>query len=61
MKYLKLYKTIKQSNMNLYNIDYQIKNYKSPEEILNDFYKWRLGFYDKRGWKYKVKVLTKEI
>ena len=20
-----------------------------------------LGFYDKRGWKYKVKVLTKEI
>ncbi len=48
MKYLKLYKTIKQSNMNLYNIDYQIKNYKSPEEILDDFYKWRLGFYDKR-------------
>ena len=48
MKYLKLYKTIKQSNMNLYNYDYQIKTYKNPEEILDDFYKWRLEFYDKR-------------
>ena len=48
LKYLKLYKTIKQSNMNLYNNDYQIKTYKNPEEILDDFYKWRLGFYDKR-------------
>ena len=34
--------------MNLYNNDYQIKTYKNPEEILDDFYKWRLGFYDKR-------------
>jgi DNA topoisomerase-2 len=48
MKYLKLYKTVKQSNMNLYNYDYQIKTYKNPEEIIDEFYKWRLGFYDKR-------------
>jgi DNA topoisomerase-2 len=48
LKYLKLYKTIKQSNMNLYNYDYQIKTYKNPEEIIEEFYKWRLGFYDKR-------------
>jgi len=48
LKYLKLYKTIKQSNMNLYNYDYQIKSYKNPEEIIDEFYKWRIGFYDKR-------------
>lgn len=48
LKYLKLYKTIKQSNMNLYNNEYQIKTYKNPEEIIEEFYKWRLGFYDKR-------------
>jgi len=48
LKYLKLYKTIKQSNMNLYNNEYQIRTYKNPEEIIDEFYKWRLGFYDKR-------------
>ena len=48
LKYLKLYKTIKQSNMNLYNNEYQIRTYKNPEEIIEEFYKWRLGFYDKR-------------
>ena len=47
-KYLRLNKTIKQSNMNLYNDKYQIKSYKSPEEILEEFYTWRLDFYDKR-------------
>jgi DNA topoisomerase-2 len=47
-KYLRLNKTIKQSNMNLYNDKYQIKSYKSPDEILEEFYNWRLGFYDKR-------------
>lgn len=47
-KYLKLNKTIKQSNMNLYNDKYQIKLYKSADEILTDFYNWRLGFYNKR-------------
>lgn len=47
-KYLRLNKTIKQSNMNLYNDQYQIKSYKSPDEILEEFYSWRLGFYDKR-------------
>ena len=47
-KYLHLYKTIKQSNMNLYTTDYKIKTFKSSEEILNEFYSWRLSFYDKR-------------
>lgn len=47
-KYLHLYKTIKISNMNLYNIDYKIETFNSPEEILNSFYIWRLSFYNKR-------------
>ena len=47
-KYLKLYKTIKQSNMNLYTSDYRIKTFKSSEDILEEFYKWRLEFYEKR-------------
>lgn len=47
-KYLKLYKTIKISNMHLYTNDFKIKLYKSAEEILNEFYKIRLQFYNKR-------------
>ena len=47
-KYLHLYKTIKQSNMNLYTVNYSIKTFKSAEEILDEFYLWRLTFYDKR-------------
>jgi DNA topoisomerase-2 len=47
-KYLHLYKTIKQSNMNLYTVNYSIKTFKSAEEILEEFYLWRLTFYDKR-------------
>lgn len=48
LKYLHLYKTVKTSNMNLYTIDYKIKNYKTPEEILEEFYIWRLSFYNRR-------------
>ena len=47
-KYLRLNKTIKQSNMNLYTTDFAIKSYKSAEDILEDFYPWRLGFYNAR-------------
>ena len=47
-KYLHLYKTIKQSNMNLYTTDYKIKSFKNADEIINEFYNWRLKFYDKR-------------
>ena len=59
-KYLKLNKTIKQSNMNLYNEKYQIKSYKSPDEILEEFYNWRLNFYDKRK-ELLIKKLKDEI
>lgn len=47
-KYLHLYKTIKQSNMNLYTTDYKIKSFKTAEEIILEFYSWRLQFYDQR-------------
>lgn len=47
-KYLHLYKTIKQSNMNLYTTDYKIKTFKTSDEIMLEFYSWRLAFYDKR-------------
>ena len=47
-KYLHLYKTIKISNMNLYTHNNIIKTYKSPEEILEDFFSWRIVFYEKR-------------
>jgi DNA topoisomerase-2 len=47
-KYLHLYKTIKQSNMNLYTTDYKIKTFKNADEIISEFYSWRLKFYDQR-------------
>ena len=47
-KYLHLYKTIKQSNMNLYTNDYKIKTFMTTDEIMNEFYNWRLLFYNKR-------------
>ena len=47
-KYLHLNKTIKQSNMNAYTTELTIKLYKSAEDILEDFYPWRLKFYNSR-------------
>ena len=34
--------------MNLYTTDYKIKSFKSAEEIISEFYLWRLQFYDQR-------------
>jgi DNA topoisomerase-2 len=47
-KLLRLYKTIKLSNLTLYDSELKIKTYSSPEEICNDFYKWRLEWFEKR-------------
>jgi DNA topoisomerase-2 len=47
-KYLHLYKTIKESNLTLYDMNNKIKLYKNPNEIIDNFYDWRLSFYDKR-------------
>lgn len=34
--------------MNLYTANYKIKTFKSSDEIMLEFYNWRLLFYDKR-------------
>jgi DNA topoisomerase-2 len=47
-KLLKLYKTIKVSNLTLYNSYGKIHSYKNIEEILEDFYIFRLEEYEKR-------------
>ena len=47
-KMLHLYKTIKISNLTLYNTKNHIQIYKSVEEILEEFYKFRLEYYEKR-------------
>jgi len=47
-KYLSLYKTIKISNMHCYSCDNKIQKYNSPEEILNDFYNFRLPLFNER-------------
>jgi len=47
-KLLKLYKTIKVSNLTLYNSYGKIHSYKNIEEILEEFYIFRLEEYEKR-------------
>jgi len=47
-KFLHLYKTIKTSNLTLYNTEWKIESYKSVEDILEEFYKFRLEYYEKR-------------
>ena len=47
-KFLKLYKTIKVSNLTLYNSDGKLHSYENIEEILEEFYNFRLEEYEKR-------------
>jgi DNA topoisomerase-2 len=47
-KLLKLYKTIKLSNLTLYDQNLKLKTYDSVNEICEDFYKMRLPYYEKR-------------
>lgn len=46
--FFKLSKTINTSNMTLFSPEGKIKQYQSPEEILEDFYKVRYGLYEER-------------
>jgi len=46
--------------MNLYTDKYLIKTYTTAEEILEEFYSWRLGFYTKRK-KLLLNKYTNEI
>ena len=47
-KMLKLYKTIKVSNLTLYDSKGSIKTYSNVNEIINEFYEFRLDWYEKR-------------
>lgn len=47
-KFFNLYKTIKISNLTLYDENFKLKTYNSVEDICNAFYKMRLPFYEKR-------------
>ena len=47
-KMLKLYKTIKVSNLTLYDSKGSIKTYSNVNEIINEFYEFRLEWYEKR-------------
>jgi DNA topoisomerase-2 len=48
MKLLKLYKTIKLSNLTLYDENLKLKTYESINEICEVFYKTRLPYFQKR-------------
>jgi DNA topoisomerase-2 len=47
-KLLKLYKTIKLSNLTLYDQNLKLKTYNDINEICEEFYKMRLPYYEKR-------------
>ena len=47
-KLLKLYKTIKISNLTLYDSSLKLKTYNNVNEICNEFYKFRLPYFEKR-------------
>ena len=48
------------SNMHLFNADGQIRKYASPEDILEEFYEIRRGFYEKRKG-YLVNKIKREL
>ncbi len=48
MKKLKLISSISINNMHLYNKNNEIKKYKDVYEILDEFYEYRIQFYQKR-------------
>jgi hypothetical protein len=48
MEFFKLTSKINTSNMICFDFDGKIKKYKSPEEIIEDFYPVRLSHYQKR-------------
>ncbi|KAJ7071601.1 type II DNA topoisomerase [Mycena amicta] len=48
LEFFKLTTKVTTSNMMCFDFDGKIKKYKSPEEILEDFYPMRLAYYQKR-------------
>ena len=47
-KLLKLFTTVSTTNMHMFNSDCKLQKYSTPEEIIDDFYKVRIGLYQKR-------------
>ncbi|VVU94450.1 DNA gyrase/topoisomerase IV, subunit A [seawater metagenome] len=59
-KLLKLNKTVKMTNMYLYDKDNKIKKYKSAKEIIDEYYLVRLEYYQKRK-DFMIEKLTREL
>jgi DNA topoisomerase-2 len=55
-KKLKLVENISLNNMHLYNTKFVITKYKSPNDIIEEFFDYRFKFYEKRK-AYQIKVL----
>ena len=48
LKFFKLYKTIKLSNLTLYDENLKLRTYNNVDEICESFYKFRLPYFEKR-------------
>jgi DNA topoisomerase-2 len=59
-KLLKLYKTIKLSNLTLYDQNLKLKTYNDVNEICESFYKFRLPYFEKRR-ELLIKKINDEI
>jgi DNA topoisomerase-2 len=59
-KLLKLYSTSTTTNMNLFNSEDKLKKYESVEDIIDDYYKIRLQYYEDRK-EYMINALDKEL
>ena len=59
-KELKLTKPFSTSNMHLFNIHGKIVKYNSPLDILDDYFKIRLDFYESRR-RHQIKTITDEL
>jgi DNA topoisomerase-2 len=59
-KLLKLCSTSSMTNMNLFNSDDKLKKYNTVNEIIDDFFIVRLGYYGSRK-AYLIDVLEKEL
>lgn len=59
-KLLKLFTTVSTTNMNMFDSDCKLRKYNNPVEIIEDFYKIRLGLYQKRK-DYLVRDMEKKL
>jgi DNA topoisomerase II len=60
MDIFELESIINMSNMHLFDANGKIKKYNSPEEIIDDYYKVRIDFYEKRRQFFLMKLKVKK-